>query len=232
MSAPATSNSSLIIEPDKFRTMARLVLTRHWRGGAIVHRAIRSRWLSTAILTIFLALTSLPASAFDLVSADPAVDATVTTAPSAITLTFTSEVTDTGSSLSVRAPSGMAVDDGSLLIDGASALIGLKKLNEGGRYTVTYQFMSVEGEILNGTYSFTYDAPADISTPTATPTVSASPEQSAESPAVATGKSSRATDIFMIALLVTSCVVLIVIGRSLRRGNGSRKSKSKKRKKK
>ena len=193
-------------------------------------RAIRA--IGAALLTILFSLTSAPSFAFELVTAEPSVDSTITTAPSAITLTFSSEVTDVGSSLSVRAPSGMSVDDGSLLTDGTNALIGLKKLNEGGRYTVTYQIMSVDGDLLSGTYSFTYDAPADVSTPSASPSPSPSPDASQESPGEATGKSSRATDIFMIVLLITSFVVLIAISRSLRKGSASSKSKSKKRKKK
>lgn len=179
-----------------------------------------------AFMTVLLAFSSAPAFAFDLVNADPAIDSTVRTSPGAVTLTFSSDVTDTGSSLSVRAPSGIAVDDGSLLIDGTNALVGLKKLTESGRYTVTYQFMSVDGDILNGTYVFSYDAPAEVTSPTPTPTVIASPDVSQETPAEATGKSSRTTDIFMISLLVISFLVLVFIARSLRN------PKSKKRKKK
>lgn len=171
-------------------------------------------------------LTSLPAYAFELTSADPSINSTITTAPSAVTLTFSGEVAETGSSLSVRAPSGMSVDDGSVLIDGANVLVGLKKLSESGKYIVTYQFMNFDGEMLSGNYTFNYDAPAEISSPTASPTVSESTEATQESPGVVTGKSSRATDIFMIGLLITSFLVLIFIGRSLRR------PKSKKRKKK
>lgn len=172
-----------------------------------------------------LTVSNLPSFAFDLVTADPAVNSTITTAPSAITLTFSSDVTDTGSSLSVRAPSGMAVDDGSLLIDGASALIGLKELEEGGRYTVTYQFMSIDGELLSGSYSFTFDAPAVISTPSASASQSPAISEGAESPAEATGKSSRGTDFFMVALLITSFLVLIFIARSLRNPKKKRRKK-------
>lgn len=186
----------------------------------------RSGMFTLFFTLLLLATSSAPAFAFDLVSAEPAVDSTITTSPGAVTLTFTSDVTESGSSLSVRAPSGMAVDDGSLLIDGANALIGLKKLTEGGQYTVTYQFVSIEGEILNGKYFFTYDAPAEVTSPTPTPTIITSPEANQETPAEATGKSSRATDIFMIALLVVSFLVLIFIGRTLRT------PKNKKRKKK
>lgn len=177
-------------------------------------------------LGVLLSLVSIPAHGFELISADPVVDSTITTAPSAITLTFSSDLTETGSSLSVRAPSGMAVDDGSILIDGGNVLIGLKGLSESGRYTVTYQFMSVAGELLSGSYVFTYDAPAVLSSPEPSATLAPAPEESQATPAEATGQSSRATDIFMIALLVVSFLVLIFIGRSLR------KPKSKKRKKK
>lgn len=183
-----------------------------------------TRALISLLIGFAFTLSSSPAFAFDLVSADPVIDSTVTTSPGAVTLVFSTEVTDTGSSLTVRAPSGMAVDDGSLLIDGANALIGLKKLTEGGRYTVTYQFMSTDGEILNGSYVFTFEAPAVVSAPS--PTVIASPDTTQATPAQATGKSSRATDIFMIALLIVSFLVLIFIGKSLRN------PKSKKRKKK
>ena len=214
---------------DKFRTVARLVLIA--RSGGAVARILRSLTTSL-VLVCFLTIShwaGTAAYAFDLVTADPAINTTVKTAPSAITLTFSSDVTDTGSSLSVRAPSGTAVDDGSLLIDGKSALIGLKKLSEGGKYTITYQLMSVDGEMLSGTYSFTYEAPAEISSPTPAASTSAttpSTQTSDNSPAQATGKSSRATDIFMISLLIISFVVLVVISRSLR------KSKPKRRKKK
>lgn len=190
--------------------------------------------IQRARLPIFLALTLLFSSsaslaeAFELLSADPVVNSTVRTAPSAVTLTFSTQVTDTGSTLTVRAPSGISVDDGSLLIDGANALVGLKKLTESGKYTISYQVMSIDGEMLDGTYSFTFDAPAAITSPTPTVISSASPvpTESQDSPGTATGKSSRATDIFMISLLIVSFLVLVFIGKSLRR------TKPKKRKKK
>jgi methionine-rich copper-binding protein CopC len=173
-----------------------------------------------AILLVVLGvLTSSPAQALELVGADPAANSTIKSAPGAITLTLSSEIIETGSSMSVRAPSGSAVDDGSLLIDGVQALIGLAKLTESGRYTVDYQFMSTDGELLSGSYTFTFDAPAVVTTPTINPTQSPIPtesEESEESQAEATGKSSLATDIFMISLLVISLLVLIFIARSLR----------------
>ncbi len=187
-------------------------------------KAVTTRALIPLLIGFAFALSSSPAFAFDLVSADPVIDSTITTSPGAVTLTFTTEVADSGSSLSVRAPSGMAVDDGSLLIDGANALIGLKKLTEGGRYTVTYQFMSIDGDILNGSYAFNFDAPAMVTAPS--PTVMATPDSTQATPGQVTGKSSRATDIFMIALLIISFLILIFIGKSLR------KPKNKKRKKK
>ncbi len=185
--------------------------------------------VSVAILLVVLGvLTSSPAQALELVGADPAANSTIKSAPGAITLTLSSEIIETGSSMSVRAPSGSAVDDGSLLIDGVQALIGLAKLTESGRYTVDYQFMSTDGELLSGSYTFTFDAPAVVTTPTINPTQSPIPnesEESEESQAEATGKSSLATDIFMISLLVISLLVLIFIARSLRNTKPKRRKK-------
>ena len=185
--------------------------------------------VSVAILLVVLGvLTSSPAQALELVGADPAANSTIKSAPGAITLTLSSEIIETGSSMSVRAPSGSAVDDGSLLIDGMQALIGLAKLTESGRYTVDYQFMSTDGELLSGSYTFTFDAPAVVTTPTINPTQSPIPnesEESEESQAEATGKSSLATDIFMISLLVISLLVLIFIARSLRNTKPKRRKK-------
>lgn len=182
--------------------------------------------VSVAILLVVLGvLTSSPAQALELVGADPAANSTIKSAPGAITLTLSSEIIETGSSMSVRAPSGSAVDDGSLLIDGVQALIGLAKLTESGRYTVDYQFMSTDGELLSGSYTFTFDAPAVVTTPTINPTQSPIPNESEESQAEATGKSSLATDIFMISLLVISLLVLIFIARSLRNTKPKRRKK-------
>lgn len=188
-------------------------------------RAPRLLVLLASVITI-LTTSLAPANAMDLVSADPEVNSTTASAPSAVTLTFSSEISEPGSSMNVRAPSGSAVDDGSLLIDGAQALIGLKRLNESGRYNVTYQFMSVNGEILSGSYSFTFDAPADVSTPSPAPTASPSEVENQAVPGEANGQGSLGTDVFMISLLVISFLVLIFIARSLRN------SKPKKRKKK
>ena len=185
--------------------------------------------VSVAILLVVLGvLTSSPAQALELVGADPAANSTIKSAPGAITLTLSSEIIETGSSMSVRAPSGSSVDDGSLLIDGVQALIGLAKLTESGRYTVDYQFMGTDGELLSGSYTFTFDAPAVVTTPTINPTQSPIPnesEESEESQAEATGKSSLATDIFMISLLVISLLVLIFIARSLRNTKPKRRKK-------
>ena len=184
------------------------------------------RSLASLILVACALLFTSPAQALDLVEADPVVNSTITSAPSAITMKLSGEIVESGSSMSVRAPSGKLVDDGSLLIDGAQALIGLGTLSEPGRYTVTYQFMGIEGELLSGSYIFTFDAPAVVTTPTVSPSEVASPSESAVGSASTNGKSSLATDIFMISLLIISFLVLIFIARSLR------KPKPKKRKKK
>ena len=155
----------------------------------------------------------------ELTSSSPAAGSSITSAPSVATITFSASIGDVGNSVSVTSPNGERVDDGSLQIADTQILIGLKPLTVTGDYTVEYEVDTTEGETLSGQYKFTFVAPAVVDSP--------SPE-SAESPTPDLNKetnSSRATDFFMIGLLVLSILVLILISRSLR------KPKKKKRKK-
>ena len=98
-------------------------------------------------------------------------------------------------------------------------MIGLKPLTISGDYTVGYEVDTTEGETLSGQYKFAFVAPAVIESPKPEDIETPTPDLNKET------KSSRATDFFMIGLLVLSILVLVLISRSLR------KPKKKKRKK-
>jgi methionine-rich copper-binding protein CopC len=175
--------------------------------------------LSACLLLIFAQVNPNLATAAELTSSSPASGSAITSAPSVATITFSSSIADVGNSMTVTAPNGDRVDDGSLQIADTQILVGLKPLSISGDYVVEYEVDTTEGETLTGQYKFTFVAPAVVDSP--------SPE-SAESPTPDLNKetnSSRATDFFMIGLLVLSILVLILISRSLR------KPKKKKRKK-
>ncbi len=174
---------------------------------------------SALLLMIFTHANPNLAVAAELTSSSPAAGSSITSAPSVATITFSNSIGDVGNSVTVIAPNGDRVDDGSLQIADAQILVGLKPLNIGGEYAVEYEVVTSEGETLIGQYKFTFVAPAVLATPTPESGESSTPDLNKET------NSSRATDFFMMGLLALSILVLVLISRSLR------KPKKKKRKK-
>jgi len=174
----------------------------------------------SACMLLILTQSNLnPAAAADLTSSSPASGATISSAPSVATITFSNAISDVGNSVSVTAPNGDRVDDGSLQIADTQILVGLKPLNIGGEYSVEYEVVTTEGETLTGQYKFTFVAPADLASPAPEGNESASPGLNKET------KSSKVTDFFMIGLLALSILVLILISRSLRKPNKKKRKK-------
>jgi methionine-rich copper-binding protein CopC/predicted nucleic acid-binding Zn ribbon protein len=174
---------------------------------------------SACLLLILIQVNPNLAAAADLTSSSPASGASISSAPSVATITFSNSIGDVGNSVTVTAPNGDRVDDGSLQIADTQILVGLKPLSIGGDYAVEYEVVTTEGETLTGKYKFTFVAPAALASPTPESSESPAPDLNKET------KSSRATDFFMMGLLALSILVLVLISRSLR------KPKKKKRKK-
>jgi methionine-rich copper-binding protein CopC len=154
-----------------------------------------------ALLIIGLVYLSGPsASANSLITTSPISGSTITTAPSSVTLTAQVALIADANEVIVTNPTGVRVDDGTLMVDGVSATIGLKPLTASGIYTVAYTLYS-EGQIpLQGTFTFNFSAPTVTAsaTPTPTPTKSQAPV-----------RSSFGTNLFIIALLVLAFFVLV-----------------------
>ena len=143
-------------------------------------------------------MTASPASANILTGSSPAAGAVLAVAPNAISVTGNSPLSEQGSTLSVTDPTGLQVDDGSLTINESTAVIGLKPLTAAGVYTVTYNLVSATDAPLMGSYTFLFNAPAAISSPTPTP---------AQSSAAPTTKVNHTVDIFVIILMVAAVFV-------------------------
>lgn len=136
----------------------------------------------------FVALGVLPtpaAQANTVVASVPAVGAVLSQAPNAVSVSAATTLLSDGDSLSVTDPNGTQVDDGSLTISDTTAVVGLKPLTETGIYTVSYTLLSATDTPLTGSYTFLYNAPSTISTPTATPSpsVTSAPTSSSNSSA-------------------------------------------------
>ena len=102
--------------------------------------------------------------------------------------------------LTVTDPSGVRVDDGTIMVDGVTATVGLSALTQSGIYRVSYLLYSEGDAPLEGSFTFNFSAPSVISPsePTPTPTKSQTP-----------ASSSWGTNVFIIFILVLAFLVLI-----------------------
>ena len=162
--------------------------------------------LACALLAfIGTVLVAGPASANSLVSTSPVAGSTVTSTPSAITLNTQDVVMDVGNTVSVTDPQGARVDDGTLTVNGTTVVAGLKLLKVSGVYTVAYSLLTNNDVPLQGTYTFTFNAPSVI-TP-ASPTVI--------SPTTAPSEIPASTGIGVPVLVVGLIVAVLAVFLSL-----------------
>jgi methionine-rich copper-binding protein CopC len=135
-----------------------------------------TRSLTTlAIVVLALLAAALPNLAFAharLVSSDPAADARLDSAPSAITLVFSEELKPDGNSITVTDAGGAQVDAGDtkLAASDAQRRTITVSLNSGlgdGVYTVKWVNASTDGHSEEGRFSFTVGAAAAPAAPTA-----------------------------------------------------------------
>jgi len=107
-----------------------------------------------------------PASANSLVSTVPVAGTTINSTPSAITLNTQDVVMDAGNTVTVTDPQGARVDDGTLTVNATTIVAGLKLMKVSGLYTVSYALLTNNDVPLQGTFTFTFNAPSVISSPT------------------------------------------------------------------
>ena len=172
--------------------------------------ALRSLFLAGITATL-VALVWSPTAAFAnaVASTSPTVGSVLTVAPNAVSVTATGSLLDQGNSIMVTDPSGNEVDDGSLTISDVTAVIGLKPLTASGIYTVSYSLLSATDAPLTGSFTFLFNAPSTLSSPSATPTQPAS--SSSSKPVKPAGTSSSATVAVIILFVVATLVALFLI---------------------
>lgn len=89
---------------------------------------------------------------------------------------------DAGNTVTVTDPQGLRVDDGTLTVNATTIVAGLKLMKVSGLYTVAYSLLTNNDVPLQGTFTFTFNAPSVISP--ASPSVispSATPSQAPSS---------------------------------------------------
>jgi methionine-rich copper-binding protein CopC len=157
--------------------------------------------IAAGAITALSILLATPASANSVVNSSPISGSSLTSAPSAVTITTQNALMDVGNSVTVTDPKGTRVDDGALSVSGVNVIIGLKPLTVSGVYRVAYSLLTNNQVPLQGAFKFTYAAPSVISLPTATSNT-ISPN---------TANNSSATSLFVIGLLFLAFVVLVLL---------------------
>lgn len=130
---------------------------------------LRKALACTLLAFIATVVIAGSASANSLVSTSPVAGSTVNSTPSAITLNTQDVVMDTGNTVTVTDPQGARVDDGTLTVNATTIVAGLKLMKVSGVYTVAYSLLTNNDVPLQGTFTFTFNAPNVISP--ATPSI-------------------------------------------------------------
>ena len=159
------------------------------------------RVLAAVVALSFLLPTA--AEANSLVSSSPAAGAVLVVAPNAVSVVGSSPLQSDGNQLSVTDPQGNAVDDGSISVSDASVVVGLKPLTAAGVYTVSYTLLAAGEAPLQGSFTFLFNAPADMS-PSPTPTPVPSATKSSHS-------SGHGAIYFVIVIFLLGCLVLLFL---------------------
>lgn len=106
----------------------------------------------TSALCIAAAATAAQAHAL-LDHVNPAVDSTVQSAPSEVTLTFTQNLEPAFSTVEVTGPNGTRADEGKPQISGNTMQVGLKAAGPGA-YRVHWRALSVDTHTTQGDFTF------------------------------------------------------------------------------
>jgi len=122
---------------------------------------------------VVIMLTAAPASAHaELESITPGQKSVQTASPREVTLTFNEPVNRRFTVIKVTGPGGAAVGSGAPTVDRDVVRQPLAPLSQPGSYQVAYRTVSVDGHIISGSRTFTFQ-PEIADTPT--PSVQAAP---------------------------------------------------------
>jgi methionine-rich copper-binding protein CopC len=132
-----------------------MTTNRTFLSRSLPYNAGISLLLLLAGLALLLAQADYAFAHARLQSASITPNATLTSAPTTLTLTFTEETSPTQTKVQVFDASNKQVDKGDLKVNGDTATISLNSLTD-GKYTVKFRTLTEDdGGIVDGDYSFT-----------------------------------------------------------------------------
>ena len=140
-----------------------------------------------AVLTLVaVLLTAGPASAHDqLLSSDPKDGATLESAPSSITLTFSSAPLDTGIEIVLEGPDGVTARGEDIRVEDRDVVARLDDGLPAGTYDVAWHVVSSDGHPIDGELSWTVESgpepgPSETAAPEASATASETQDEAAQ----------------------------------------------------
>ena len=118
---------------------------------------IRRRVLAALAATVLTLVPALAPAHSLLLRSQPAQRATVTRPPERVQMWFSERLEPAYASASVWNEAGKQVDGGDAKVDASDpSLLSVSTLNLGpGRYTVRYRVLSVDGHVVESSYTFT-----------------------------------------------------------------------------
>ena len=169
---------------------------------------------ATVLASLLLVLSGGPAAAHTgLQSSTPADGQTLTVAPDAISLTFSSAVASEFAQVAVTGPDGESVTSGEAAIDGAVVSQPVSTSGDGA-YVVAYRVVSDDGHPVSGQLTFTLTGSGGAATETA-PAQPTLPTTPAPSPDTATAVSpavdSDADSSWGLWLLLAAAGLLLIV---------------------
>lgn len=136
--------------------------------------------LGVFLLSLWLVILAVPASAHDtLTGSDPDDGAVLSEPPTQLRLTYSGDISDLGVQFMVTGPEGRDVVQGTPTVEGTVVTQELAEELTDGDYEVAWRVTSSDGHPISGTYVFTLEAGAAPDDPADT--------QAAESPSTTDG---------------------------------------------
>lgn len=180
----------------------------------------KPRNILLALFFAFFALLGMsPAQAHDeLVSSDPAADASLQSTPQEITLSYSAEIMEIGNEVRVTNSAGDVVSDGDAKTEGRDVVQNIKSSDAiDETYTVTWRVVSSDGHPIQGEYKFTVGNGAQAGS-SAQPSETAAPAEAASENADAkTGFTPLNIGIFAVAALAVLGVLATVLAKNRKR---------------
>ncbi len=173
--------------------------------------ALRNR-IVLALMLVIPAFGITTASALEVISTSPEIDATLVVAPNFVSVTVDQELLEMGNEMIVISPSNERVDDGLITVSGNTLSVGMTELSESGKYLVEYELLVADESPIFGNFSFTFQAPPVIDEVSESP----SPIDGGDSGDEPREIGSNATDYLVIGLLVFAFFILLWLARFAR----------------